>query len=225
MTLIVKGTLQSEFFTIFCPMRFTYSSTTGSVMNLVLFSISSANCLPILISPSVEYQLPNPRLPISRLPTAPTSSILPVLIGIIWLPGSTILSTSTATGPAQSPPTAVVPGSGLSAVSFVSFESLSFLSAFFPVSQGASCVLLAVVELVVDGLVVEAVPESGCFAGAGASPPTGVVPGAGCAVCPQPLLAAGVVLGAVPPAGALACAHTPTLAASAIPARTVILKT
>src|SRR5580698_10618353 len=203
MTLIVKGTLQSEFFTIFCPMRFTYSSTTGSVMNLVLFSISSANCLPILISPSVEYQLPNPRLPISRLPTALTSSMLPDLMGIIWLPGSTILSTSTATGPAQWPPTAVVPGSGLSAVSFVSlsFFLLSFLSALFPVSQGASCVLLA--------FVVDAVPESGCFAGAGASPPTGVVPGAGCdalglevgletgAVCAPPLLAeVGVVLDA-----------------------------
>lgn len=110
--------------------------------------------------------------------------------------------------------------------------------------------LLAVVELVVDGLAVDAVPESGCFAGAGASPPTGVVPGAGCAVCDgccdavglaappavevvcaPPLLAAAgavlvcVVLGEVPPACALACAHTPTLAASAIPARTVILKT
>ena len=102
--------------------------------------------------------------------------------------------------------------------------------------------LLAVVELVVEvvGLAVDAVPESGCFAGAGASPPTGVVPGAGCdavglaavlagacaaeVVLPEVVLP-GVVLGAVPPACALACARTPTLAASAIPARTTTLKT
>jgi len=35
--------------------------------------------LPILISLSVEYQLPMPRCPISRLPTAFTSSMLPFL--------------------------------------------------------------------------------------------------------------------------------------------------
>ena len=83
---------------MFCPIRFTYSSTTGSVMNFVLFSISSAYCLPILISPSVEYQLPSPRPPMLRLPTALTSSMLPGLIGIIWLPGSITLFTSTRPG-------------------------------------------------------------------------------------------------------------------------------
>src|SRR5580692_556290 len=77
MTLIVKGTLQSEFLTMFCPMRLMYSVTTGSVMNLVLFSSSMAYDLPILISDSVEYQLPMPRLPMSRVPTASTSPMLP----------------------------------------------------------------------------------------------------------------------------------------------------
>ena len=33
MTLMVKGTLQSEFLTMFWPMRLTYSAMTGSVMN------------------------------------------------------------------------------------------------------------------------------------------------------------------------------------------------
>jgi hypothetical protein len=77
MTLMVKGTLQSEFLTMFWPMRLTYSVITGSLMNFVLFSISSAYCLPILISPSVEYQLPMPRAPMLRVPTALTSSMLP----------------------------------------------------------------------------------------------------------------------------------------------------
>ena len=54
MTLMVNGTLQSEFLTMFWPMRFTYSVTTGSVMNLVLFSICRAYVLPIFISVSVE---------------------------------------------------------------------------------------------------------------------------------------------------------------------------
>ena len=109
---MVNGTLQSEFFTMFCPMRLTYSSTTGSVMNLVLFSISSAYCLPILISPSVEYQLPIPRSPMLRLPTAFTSSMLPGFTCCIWLPGSTTFSGFTWFGPEQSPPTGCVPGAG-----------------------------------------------------------------------------------------------------------------
>src|SRR5271155_2587510 len=79
MTLMVNGTLQSEFFTMFCPIRLTYSVITGSVISFVLFSISSAYPLPILISPSVEYQLPTPRPPILRVPTAFTSSMLPAL--------------------------------------------------------------------------------------------------------------------------------------------------
>src|SRR5271168_2111099 len=38
-------------------------------------------CLPILISESVEYQLPAPRPPMLRVPTALTSSSLP---GLMW---------------------------------------------------------------------------------------------------------------------------------------------
>src|ERR1039458_123814 len=110
-TLMVNGTLQSEFLTIFWPMRFTYSVTTGSVMNLLLFSISMAYILPILISVSTEYQFPAPRPPISRLPTALTSSMLPGFTLIFWLPGSTTLSGSTAAA-SVSPPTGVVPGAG-----------------------------------------------------------------------------------------------------------------
>src|ERR1700692_1204475 len=125
MILMVNGTLQSEFLTMFWPMRFTYSVTTGSVMNLVLFSISEAYILPILISPSVEYQLPTPRLPMSRLPTALTSSMLPGFTLIFWLPGSTTLSGSTEAA-GTSPATGAVPTEG-SCLSFLSF--LSFLSA------------------------------------------------------------------------------------------------
>ncbi len=111
MILIVNGTLQSEFFTMFWPTRFTYSTTTGSVMNFVLFSISEAYILPILISESTEYQLPTPRAPISRLPTALTSSMLPGFTLIFWLPGSITFSGFTAVA-AVSPPTGVVPGAG-----------------------------------------------------------------------------------------------------------------
>src|SRR5664279_1374718 len=111
-TLIVNGTLQSEFLTRFWPMRFTYSVTTGSVMNLVLFSISEAYDLPILISVSVEYQFPMPRPPISRLPTALTSSILPGFTLIFWLPTSTTFSGFTAAA-GTSPLTGSVPGTGL----------------------------------------------------------------------------------------------------------------
>src|ERR1035437_8576832 len=144
-TLIVNGTLQSEFLTMFWPTRLTYSTTTGSVMNRVLFSTSEAYILPILISESVEYQLPTPRPPISRLPTAFTSSIEPAFTATFWLPGSTTFSGLTVlAGAGISPPTGVVPGAG-------------FLS-----------------ESGEEGLL----PEGG----AGMSPPTGVVPGWGCAV-------------------------------------------
>src|ERR1700733_11853605 len=77
--LIVKGTLASEFLTRFCAIRFTYSTTTGSLTNLTLFSSCMAYDLPMRISVSVEYQLPIPRPPMSRVPTALTSSMLPVL--------------------------------------------------------------------------------------------------------------------------------------------------
>src|ERR1700683_4200149 len=79
MTLMVNGTLASEFLTRFCAIRFTYSTTTGSLTNLTLFSSCMAYDLPMRISVSVEYQLPMPRPPISRVPTAFTSSILPCL--------------------------------------------------------------------------------------------------------------------------------------------------
>src|SRR5579862_9020535 len=241
MTLIVNGTLQSEFFTMFWPMRFTYSSTTGSVINFVLFSISSAYCLPILISLSVEYQLPMPRLPISRLPTAATSSSLPGFTFTIWLPISTILSGFTATAVAsQSPPTGVVPGAGpvesLASLSFLSFF-LSFLSsAAGAAGHGGSCALLADVS----APAVVPVPALGCFAGAGESPPTGVVPGAGCAaggVCAagcaaevdcEPLPACDEVCAVgVLACGSLAdgvdCAPSAVATASANPARTAVL--
>ena len=132
---MVNGTLQSEFLTMFWPMRFTYSVTTGSVMNLVLFSISVAYILPILISVSFEYQLLIPRPPMSRLPTAFTSSMEPVFTPAHWLPGSITLSrltvaagVSTLAGAVpgavveelfvegaltgMSPPTGVIPGAG-----------------------------------------------------------------------------------------------------------------
>ena len=135
---------------MFWPMRFTYSVITGSVMNLVLFSISMAYILPILISVSVEYQLPMPRPPMSRLPTALTSSMPPGFTCFISLPGAMTFSGSTAAA-ATSPFTGAVPGAGSSfPESFLEF--LSFLSPFLEfVSCGAACV----------------------------SPATGVVPGAG----------------------------------------------
>src|SRR5580700_9158271 len=80
MTLMVKGTLQSEFLTMFWPTRLTYSTTTGSVTRWADFSISIEYCLPALISQLVEYQLPRPRPPMLRVPTASTSSSLPFLM-------------------------------------------------------------------------------------------------------------------------------------------------
>src|SRR5579863_4433650 len=192
MTLMVNGTLQSEFLTMFWPMRFTYSVMTGSVMNLVLFSISIEYILPILISVSVEYQLPMPRPPMSRLPTALTSSMLPALILPISLPGATTLSGFTATLVAGvSPPTGVVPGAG----------------SFWPVLSDAAAGSDA-------GGVVWAGVAAGCWAGAGAwaagvSPPTGVVPGAGCA---EGVVAAGVVEGSD---WEVDCAHVVAVKASA----------
>src|ERR1700722_16689850 len=80
MTLMVKGTLQSEFLTMFWPTRLTYSTTTGSVTRWADFSISMEYCLPVRISQSVEYQLPMPRPPMLRVPMAATSSSLPDLM-------------------------------------------------------------------------------------------------------------------------------------------------
>src|ERR1700722_11314010 len=80
MTLMVKGTLQVQFLTMFWPTRLTYSLMTGSVTMWADFSISMEYCLPLRISQSVEYQLPMPRPPILRVPMAATSSSLPDLI-------------------------------------------------------------------------------------------------------------------------------------------------
>src|ERR1700761_387094 len=80
MTLMVKGTLQSEFLTMFWPMRLTYSVMTGSLTMWADFSISMEYCLPMPISPLMEYQLPRPRWPMSRVPMASTSSSLPFLM-------------------------------------------------------------------------------------------------------------------------------------------------
>src|SRR5271165_2017611 len=88
-------------------------------MNLVLFSISAAYCRPMRISESVEYQFPMPRPPISRFPTALTSSMLPGLTFSNWLPGST--STT---------------GVGAAAADFVSFA----LSLPLGAPQGFLCV-------------------------------------------------------------------------------------
>src|SRR5580698_9796343 len=64
-------------------MRFTYSTTTGSVTRCDTFSISIEYCLPVPISQFVEYQLPMPRPPMFRAPTAFTSSSVP-----LWMFGS-----------------------------------------------------------------------------------------------------------------------------------------
>ena len=88
MTLMVKGTLASEFLTRFWPTRLTYSTMTGSVTRWADFSISIEYCLPTRISQSVEYQLPMPRPPMLRVPMAFTSSSLPALMcGLRASPG------------------------------------------------------------------------------------------------------------------------------------------
>src|ERR1043165_4800313 len=46
MTLMVKGTLASEWSTMFWPTRLTYSVMTGSSMNLASRSTSAASCRP-----------------------------------------------------------------------------------------------------------------------------------------------------------------------------------
>src|ERR1700692_3253734 len=80
MHLMVKGTLQSEFLTMFWPTRLTYSTMTGSVTRWADFSISMEYCLPVPISQLMEYQLPMPRPPMLRVPTALTSFSLPGLM-------------------------------------------------------------------------------------------------------------------------------------------------
>src|SRR5690348_10761759 len=76
---MVKGTLASELRTRFCPTRFTYSLTTGSLTIFTLDSIMAAYCLPMATSFSMEYQLPRPLPPMPRSPMAFTSSLLPAL--------------------------------------------------------------------------------------------------------------------------------------------------
>src|SRR5664279_3259599 len=77
-TLMVNGTLASELRTRFWPMRFTYSTMTGSWIIRALDSTIMAYCLPILISVSYPYQspilLPEPTL---RLPML-SMSFLPL---------------------------------------------------------------------------------------------------------------------------------------------------
>ena len=53
-TLIVNGTLASEFRTRFWPTRLTYSAITGSSTILAWRSTSCAICLPSAISFSIE---------------------------------------------------------------------------------------------------------------------------------------------------------------------------
>src|SRR5580692_9570009 len=180
-TLIVNGTLQSEFLTMFWPMRFTYSVITESLMNLVLFSISAAYWRPILISESVEYQFPMPRPPISRFPTALTSSMLPGLTFSNWLPGST----STGVGLAAAV---------LASFAFLSSAFLSSLDAplgaphgFFPVSGSSTHALLSTVASaeLLSAEVWSPAEAAGCFGSAvPACPACGALAGAapGCEV-------------------------------------------
>src|SRR5487761_1281386 len=123
MTLMVKGTLQSEFLTMFWPMRLTYSLTTGSVTMWADFSISMEYCLPLLISQLVEYQLPIPRPPMLRSPTALTSSSLPFLMwGSRSSPGdgreSDLAATVAAAALLSSGVAVGLPGMGASAGTF-----------------------------------------------------------------------------------------------------------
>src|SRR3569833_1047419 len=152
-------------------MRFTYSETTRSEKKRVLFSISVAYILPILISVSVEYQLPRPLPPMSRLPTALTSSMLPGLTFCFWLPTSTIFNGSTLLLAATSPETGSVPAGqtvsllSLSFLSFLSFLCLSFLSAE-GTQAGVSAEAVSFLSFV-----------AGSEAEGGVSPVTGTVPG------------------------------------------------
>src|ERR1039458_946101 len=57
MTLMVNGTCASELRTRFCPIRFTYSVTTGSLTSLICDSICWAYCRPRATCPSTVYQL------------------------------------------------------------------------------------------------------------------------------------------------------------------------
>src|SRR5581483_940351 len=81
MTLMVKGTCESELRTRFCPTRFTYSVITGSCTSLTVDSTCWAYDLPIAICFSTLYQLPKPRLhPTLRFPTASTSVLPPLCL-------------------------------------------------------------------------------------------------------------------------------------------------
>src|SRR5437667_4994056 len=78
MTLIVNGTWESEFRTRFCPKRFIYSDTTGSVIIFDCVSTCWETCFPNAICFSRLYQLPIPfEQPTLRLPIASRSSIPP----------------------------------------------------------------------------------------------------------------------------------------------------
>src|SRR5262252_6865523 len=71
MTLMVNGTFESELRTMFWPMRFTYSVTTGSAISFTPCSTCCEYCWPIATCFSREYQLPAPVLhPTLRLPMA-----------------------------------------------------------------------------------------------------------------------------------------------------------
>src|SRR3974377_193165 len=68
---MVKGTLESEFLTRFCPMRFTYSVITGSCTSLTPCSTCCEYCCPIATCFSSQHQFPAPVLqPTLRLPMA-----------------------------------------------------------------------------------------------------------------------------------------------------------
>src|SRR5690349_10858162 len=89
-TLMVNGTWESEFRTMFCPRRLMYSETTGSPMTLDWLSTCMEICLPMAICFSRPYQLPMPLAqPTLRLPIASTSS-MPPSCGVLVAEGSAV---------------------------------------------------------------------------------------------------------------------------------------
>src|SRR5581483_773894 len=90
MTLIVNGTWESEFRTIFWPSRLIYSEMTGSFMTFDCVSTCCEICFTSAICFSRPYQLPIPfEQPTFRFPMALTSS-MPPSCGVLVAEGSTV---------------------------------------------------------------------------------------------------------------------------------------
>src|SRR5208283_2058303 len=220
MILMVNGTLQSEFFTMFWPTRLTYSTTTGSVMRWADFSISMEYCLPVLISQLVEYQLVTPRPPMLRVPMESTSSSLPFLMcGSSASPGEGRTSDLAVS--------AVFAAGGLDAVSDAESGLAAPVSVFALLSLGTPNAGRS--ELLADGWVgtaagwvdaadgwVDVVGVAGCGAGciaAAGCVAAGAVAAGAVVVESEGVVADGVVAGAVEE-GAGCCALPPLTVAS-----------